>query len=139
MPHHRFWSRVNPQTNTPVNAVWLVVLFAIALNLIGIGSTETIVFIFNITAPALDLSYIAVIFARNFYASQITFVPGPYVLGWMQKPLNYIAIVWVVLITVVLFFPTVRPVTGGNMNYAVVVGASIAAFAWGWWFAGARR
>lgn len=116
-----------------------MVAFAVLLNCIGIGSTETIVSIFNITAPALDLSYIAVIFARNFYASQITFVPGPYVLGWMQKPLNYIAIIWVVFISVVLFFPTIRPVTSGNMNYAVCVGGVIALFAWGWWFAGARK
>jgi hypothetical protein len=57
----------------------------------------------------------------------------------MQKPLNYIATAWVFFISVVLLFPTVRPVTATNFNYAVVVGAAIAAFAWGWWFAGARR
>jgi amino acid transporter len=135
----RFWSKVNPYTNTPVNAVWLIVLFSVALNCIGIGSTETVVAIFNITAPALDLSYIAVIAARNIYASKIEFRPGPYVLGWMQKPLNGIAIVWVLFISVVLLFPTVRPITAANFNYAIVVGGAIALFAWGWWWAGARR
>lgn len=135
----RFWSVVNPLTNTPVNAVWLVVFFAIALNCIGIGSTQTIVAIFNITAPALDLSYVAVILARNIYASQIDFRPGPFRLGWKRKPLNAIATIWVFFISAVLLFPTIRPVTADNMNYAVVVGGAIALFAWGWWWAGARK
>lgn len=95
--------------------------------------------IFNITAPALDLSYATVILARNIYASRIEFRPGPYVLGRMQKPLNLITIVWVFFISVVLLFPTVRPVTATNFNYAVVVAAAIAAFSWGWWWAGARK
>lgn len=95
--------------------------------------------IFNITAPALDLSYAAVILARNIYSSRIEFRPGPYVLGWMQKPINNIAIIWVLFISVVLLFPTVRPVTPGNFNYAVVVGGAIALFSLGWWWAGARK
>ncbi|KAL5354185.1 polyamine transporter tpo5 [Pseudogymnoascus australis] len=139
LPFSTFWSTVNPRTNTPINAVWLVVAFAVVLNCIGIGSTETIIAIFNITAPALDLSYVAVILARNIYSSQIDFRPGPYVLGWMRKPLNGIAVTWVFFISVVLLFPTIRPVTAENMNYASVVGAAIALFAWGWWWAGARN
>lgn len=95
--------------------------------------------IFNITAPALDVSYAIVIFARNFYAAEIVFRPGPYVLGWAQKPLNYVSCTWVAFISVVLLFPTVRPVDAVNMNYAVVVAAAIAVFALGWWYAGARK
>ncbi len=134
-----FWSKVNTLTNTPLNAVWLITLLSCALNTIGIGSTQTIVAIFNITAPALDLSYAAVILARNLYASRIEFRPGPYVLGIWQRPLNAISVTWVVFISVVLLFPTVRPVTATNMNYAAVVGAGIALFSFGWWLAGARR
>jgi hypothetical protein len=130
---------VNMYTNTPVNAVWLVVVFSIVLNMIGIASTQTMVAIFNITAPALDISYATVILARNIYASRIEFRSGPYVLGWMQKPLNAITVVWVFFISVVLLFPTVRPVTAINFNYAVVVAAVIALFSFGWWWAGARK
>lgn len=139
LPFSGFWSQVNTLTNTPINAVWLVVAFSILLNLIGIGSTETMVAIFNITAPALDLSYATVILARNIYATKIEFRPGPYVLGMAQKPLNYITVTWVFFISTVLMFPTVRPVTVVNMNYACVVAASIAIFAFGWWWAGARH
>jgi amino acid transporter len=139
LPFSAFFSRVNHKTRTPLHAVWFIVVFSSLLNLIGIGSTATIVGVFNITAPALDLSYAAVIFARNLYSSQIPFVPGPYRLGPWRKPLNYITIVWVTFISVVLMFPTARPVTPENMNYAIVVAGVIATSALGWWFAGARK
>jgi hypothetical protein len=56
-----------------------------------------------------------------------------------QKPINGIACTWVFFISVVLMFPTLRPVTPENMNYAAVVAAAIAVFALGWWWAGARK
>jgi len=115
LPFSRFWSKVNAYTHTPINAVWLVVFFSSCLNLIGIGSTQTVVAIFNITAPALDISYIAVIIAHLVYEHRVKFVEGPYTLGAWGKPINTIAICWVSFISVVLFFPTARPVTAANM------------------------
>ena len=75
-------------------------------------SVETSTAIFNVTAPALDLSYIAVIGLRRYYGSQITFRPGPFHLGRWSLPLNIIAIIWVLFISSVLFFPNIRPVCG---------------------------
>lgn len=108
-------SRVNKHTNTPVNAVWFVVSFSIALNCIAIGSVETATAIFSITAPALDLSYIAVILAHQLYKSKVDFVEGPFTLGKWGKPVNIVAIVWVLFISTILFFPTQVPVTAANM------------------------
>jgi amino acid transporter len=87
LPFSKLFDRVNVVTKTPINAVWLIVTFSCCMNLIGIGSTATIVAIFNITAPALDMSYATVILARNIYASRIHFRPGPYTLGAWQKVL----------------------------------------------------
>ena len=114
MPN-RFWSAINCYTRTPIHAVWLVVALSILLNCIGLGSTQTVVAIFNITAPALDLSYIAVIFAHRLYAHRVEFVQGPYTLGKWGVWVNGIAIVWVSFISVILLFPTARPVTVANM------------------------
>ena len=139
LPLSPLWSKVNTHTHTPVNAVWLVVAFSAALDCIGIGSTQTVVAIFNVTAPALDLSYIAVIVARLAYASRVRFVDGPYTLGRWGKPVNLVAISWVLFISAVLFFPTVRPVSPSNMNYGIAIAAFIALFAVGWWWAGARN
>ena len=135
----RFWSNVNDLTGTPVNAVWLVVTFCSCLNLIGIGSTQTIVAIFNITAPALDLSYIAVIIAHRVYEHRVPFIEGPYTLGRWSKPVNAMAIGWVVFISVVLFFPPTKPVTATNMNYAIAVAGLIALISLSWWFLSAKK
>jgi amino acid transporter len=136
---HRFWSKVNRYTHTPVNSVWLVVAFCSCLDLIGIGSTLTITAIFNITAPALDISYVAVIVAHRWYEGKVQFHPGPYTMGRWSKPVNAIAVTWVIFISVVLFFPTMKPVKADNMNYAICVAAFIGLFSTVWWFAGARK
>ncbi|KAH8634901.1 amino acid permease 2 [Alternaria alternata] len=113
--------------------------FSGCLDLIGIGSTLTITAIFNITAPALDISYIAVIIAHRWYENTVIFHPGPYTMGRWSKPVNAIAVTWVIFISVVLFFPTVKPVRADNMNYAICVAAFIGLFSTVWWYAGARK
>jgi amino acid transporter len=134
-----FWSKVNSFTQTPVNAVWLVVTFCSCLNLIGIGSPQTIVGIFSITAPALDLSYIAVIIAHRVYEHRVPFISGPYTMGRWSKPVNLVAVVWVLFISVVLFFPPIKPVTAANMNYAICVAAVISIIAMSWWYLSAKK
>ncbi|KAJ5709515.1 hypothetical protein N7493_010849 [Penicillium malachiteum] len=138
LPFSKFLSKVNPKTHTPVNAVWFVVIFSIALNCIAIGSTETATAIFSVTAPALDLSYISVILAHQLYKSKVKFIEGPFTLGKWGTPINYVAVTWVVFISTILFFPTQLPVTKANMNYAICVAAFIALFAMVWWWVDAR-
>ena len=139
LPFSWIWSKVNTVTGTPVNAFWFVAFFCGCLNLIGIGSTETIYAIFNLCAPCLDLSYIAVLFAHLVYSNRVQFIEGPFTLGRLSKPMNILAISWVLFISVVLFFPTSRPVTATNMNYAIAVAAFVGLFSLTWWWAGARK
>ncbi|KAJ6019177.1 hypothetical protein N7499_009664 [Penicillium canescens] len=138
LPFSKFLSKVNPNTHTPVNAVWFVVIFSISLNCIAIGSTQTATAIFNITAPALDLSYVSVILAHQLYKSKVKFIEGPFTLGRWGTPINYVAVIWVLFISTILFFPPQLPVTPANMNYAICVGGFIAAFAMVWWWVAAR-
>lgn len=95
--------------------MWFVVFFSICLDLIAIGSTQTATAIFNITAPALDLSYIGVILAYQIYKHRVKFIAGPFTLGKWGTPINCIAITWVLFISVILFFPPTKPVTAANM------------------------
>ncbi|OJJ51420.1 hypothetical protein ASPZODRAFT_56915 [Penicilliopsis zonata CBS 506.65] len=139
LPFSSFLSKVNQYTHTPVNAVWFVVFFSVCLNCIAIGSTETATAIFNVTAPALDLSYVSVILAHQIYKSKVKFIEGPFTLGAWGTPINMVSIIWVLFISTVLFFPTTVPVTAENMNYAICVAAFIAIFALLWWFISARR
>ncbi|KAI5924947.1 amino acid permease, variant [Camillea tinctor] len=127
--------KMNKHTDTPLYSVWSVVGFCCLLNLIALGSAQTINGIYGVTAPAMDLSYIAVIGARIYYEKELSIEKGPFRLGRWQKPINIIAIVWVMFISVILFFPPTYPVTALNMNYAVAIAGFIAFFAIGWWYA----
>ncbi|KAL2800717.1 amino acid/polyamine transporter I [Aspergillus keveii] len=138
LPFSSTLSKINPHTETPVNAVWFVVLFSILLNCIAIGSTQTATAIFSITAPALDLSYVSVILAHQIYKHQVSFIEGPFTLGRWGPYINWISIIWVVFISTVLFFPPRVPITLENMNYAIFVGLFIAVFALVWWWVDAR-
>ncbi|KAH8891257.1 amino acid permease, variant [Thozetella sp. PMI_491] len=131
--------KMNSHTQTPLYSVWAVVVFCCLMNLIGLGSAQTINGIFGITAPAMDLSYIAVIAARLYYAKSHPVTPGPFRLGRLQKPVNVIAIVWTLFISVILFFPPTYPVTPENMNYAIAIAGAVALLSLSWWYAGARR
>jgi amino acid transporter len=115
LPFSPFLSKVNQYTHTPVNAVWFVVFFSIFLNLIAIGSTETALAIFSVTAPALDISYVSVILAHQIYKDKVKFIEGPFTLGRWGSLINYIAVVWVSFISTILFFPSQLPVTPANM------------------------
>jgi amino acid transporter len=115
LPFSEFLAKVNPYTHTPVNAVWFVVFFSISLNLIAIGSTETALAIFSVTAPALDISYVSVILAHQIYKHKVKFIEGPFTLGRWGTLINYIAVVWVLFISTILFFPSQLPVTPANM------------------------
>jgi amino acid transporter len=108
-------AKVNEYTHTPVNAVWFVVVFSSALNLIAIGSTETATAIFNVTAPALDVSYISVILAHIIYRHRVKFIEGPFTLVRWGIPINIIYDSWVIFISTVLFLPPTKPFTAANM------------------------
>ena len=98
-----------------MNSVWFVVFFSTVLNLIAIGSTETATAIFNVTAPALDISYISVILAHRIYKDRVQFIEGPFTLKQWGPLVNWISIAWVLFISVILFFPPTRPITAANM------------------------
>ncbi|OKL56163.1 hypothetical protein UA08_08457 [Talaromyces atroroseus] len=139
LPLSGVFRQVNGTTHTPLYSVWIVVFFCCCLNLIALGSTETIDGIFDVTSPAMDLSYITVIAARQFFKHESPIAKGPFDLGKWRKPINYIAIVWTIFVSIFLFFPPSYPVTPENMNYAIVIAGFIALLSFTWWYAEARK
>lgn len=116
LPFSDVLRKMNHYTQTPLNSVWVVVLLCCLLNLIGLGSAQTINGIFGITAPPMDLSYAAVIAAQLYYKKEMPISRGPFNLGKWRKPINYIATIWTVFISVSLLFPPISPVTTLNMK-----------------------
>lgn len=58
---------------------------------------------------------------------------------WFAWIANIVSIVYIVLTTVLFFFPEDLPVTGNNMNYCIVVFAIWMFICTAWWFIHGRK
>lgn len=137
LPASKIWYKVNKYTTTPLYAVWINVLCCICLNLIGLGSSTTINAIFNVTAIALDWSYVIPIAGKVLFPR--LFKRGPWHLGWASKFINWYGIIWTTFVSVIFFMPTNMPVTPENMNYAVVIFFGIIFLSQIFWYLGGKR
>jgi len=122
LPFSRVWHTVSPRTRTPVAAVWLAALAALALGL---------PYLINVTAYAVP----TLLRVRKGE----TFERGPWHLGRWSQPVGITAVIWVCVITVLFMLPQVSPVTWETFNYAPVAVLVVLGFAAGWWFASARH
>lgn len=131
IPLSRIWVVVNKKTGTPLYAVWFSVFWCIAINLIGLGSYAAISGVFNVTAIALDWSYVIPIFCKMVFGR---FEPGPWNLGKFSWAVNFWACTWTLFVSIIFILPTLYPVTALNMNYAIAfLGAIFIAAAIFWY------
>ncbi|EIW52380.1 amino acid transporter [Trametes versicolor FP-101664 SS1] len=137
LPGSRWWKRVNAYTQTPVNAVWLVIALSALCGLLGFSATA-----FNSLAGAsvvgLYTSYATPIFLR-ITSGRDKLVPGPFSLGRWYMPIGAVSVVWVSFIVVLLCFPPSQRVNAAEMNYASVIVLAVFVFAGGSWVLSARK
>lgn len=131
LPDAGYFGRNSKRTQTPLRAIWLTTFVSILPGLLDLASPIAANAIFSLTAMALDLSYVIPIFCRRIFQDHpdVMFKPGPFYMGkgWLGITCNIICICWTLFICVIFSLPTVRPVTGDNMNYASVSPTSISA------------
>jgi len=137
LPGSRYWKKINHQTQTPVNAVWLVMVCAGIFGLLGF-STTALSSLAGASVIGLYTSYAAPIFLR-ITSGRDKFVPGPFTLGRWYFPLGIIAVAWVSFIVILLMFPSSSAARAPNMNYAVLIIGAVFVFAGSWWLISARK
>lgn len=136
LPMSSVWIKINPMTGTPLYAVWFSVFWCIAINLIALGNYAAIEGVFNITAIALDWSYMFPVICKMLFNQ---FEPGPWHMGKFSTAVNAWAVIWTVFVSIIFFFPTARPVSGENMNYAIVFMAFILLCSTAYWYIRGRK
>jgi amino acid permease (GABA permease) len=142
VPGHRLWHRLHPDTRTPVNAVWLccVVAFILGIpSLYQVGGYSVAFFaIVSVGTVAIYIAYVIPVFLR--LRAGRSFKPGPWSLGKWSKPIGWIAVCWVVVITILFFAPSFYPwSTAADFNWAGPVLIVVMAIVFIWYAVSARK
>ncbi|GAA3301256.1 amino acid permease [Streptomyces cinereospinus] len=137
LPFSRVWRTVGPRTRTPVAAVWLAVLGALALGLPYLINVTAYAAVTSIAVIGLYIAYVIPTLLRLRRGE--AFERGPWHLGRWSRPVGVVAVGWVGVITVLFMLPQVSPVTWETFNYAPVAVLVVLGSATAWWLASARH
>ncbi|ODV85146.1 hypothetical protein CANARDRAFT_28445 [[Candida] arabinofermentans NRRL YB-2248] len=121
-PFSKYWSYVNPITDTPVNAVWANWFIGQLLLLLMFGGETPIDAIFSVGAIGSFVSFTFPVLLRITYAKS-TFKPGPWNLGKFSLICGWCSTAFVAVMIPVLNFPQYKGAdnTPDMMNWTVVV------------------
>ncbi|KAK4635121.1 hypothetical protein CLAFUR4_02155 [Fulvia fulva] len=140
LPFHAFLSKVRPNSGVPANSVYVTLAFTCCMALIVIGSTTAFNIILSVSATGLFTSYLTVI--CTVLAKRIRGEPFPaskFSLGKFGWVANVVAVGFLVIAYVFLFFPaTPRPDAKG-MNWAFLVYGVAVLFAGGYYWVHGRH
>ncbi|WP_327233177.1 amino acid permease [Streptomyces sp. NBC_01317] len=117
LPGSGLWRRLS-RSQTPHLAVWLVVAAACLITLPSLYSPTAFTAVSAINIIGMTPAYAIPIFLRLRHGNR--FRKGPWHLGRWSKPVGWIAVVWVVFVTVLFCLPQRNPVTVETFNYAPV-------------------
>ena len=110
LPGSKLWSKINKKTRTPTNSIWLGVVLSAVVGLISLvqkGGYEVAFFaLTGIAVIGLYISYIIPVFLK---LRNPEFKQGEWNLGKWSKPIGWVSVVWVVIITVLFFSPAFWP------------------------------
>jgi amino acid transporter len=145
VPGHRLWSKLNHQ-HVPGNAIVLIAFLAFLLA-VPAWSGQTAFAYVAVTSVAtigLYVAYIIPVYLR--FRAGDSFETGPWNLGRWSKPINIVAMLWVLFICILFILPTTDtaiPWKNGfdykTANYAPLVFLVVIALVTIWWLTSARK
>ncbi|KAE8311552.1 amino acid permease [Aspergillus transmontanensis] len=131
----KWFSYIDRRHNVPIRAVWLPVFIVMVLACLNIASTAAFGAFIALSSIGLFVSYFIAISCMVHNRFRKDPVPmGNWNMGRWGLPVNIFALVYTAYVTVWLTFPSYRPVTGQNMNYALPIFAASTLFAFVYWF-----
>ncbi|KAK1423101.1 hypothetical protein QVD17_18396 [Tagetes erecta] len=136
MPLSSLWHKVNHQ-EVPIHAVWLSAFIAFCMALTSLGSIVAFQAMTSIAVIGLYIAYALPIFFRITLARN-SFVPGPFTLGPFSLVIGWIAVLWVVTISVLFSLPVAYPITDQTLNYTPVAVGGVFIIVVLYWILNAR-
>jgi amino acid transporter len=135
VPGHNLWHSLN-RGRTPRNAIILAAVAAFVLAIPTVFNYTSYLAITSIAVIGLYIAYAIPIFLRQFAPD---FKTGPWHLGAWSRPIGWIAVIWVAIISVLFMLPAVTPITRDNFNYAPVAVLGVLVLVTIWWLVSARH
>jgi amino acid transporter len=135
MPGSSIWHRLN-RRRIPGNAVWLAGGAAFVLGIPVLWNSVVFLAIVSISVVAIYIAYVLPTFTRLLSPN---FTPGPWNLGRFSKPIGWIAVLWVVFITILFVLPQATPITRDSFNYAGIVVFGAIFLLTIWWLVSVRK
>ncbi len=137
LPGSRIWHHINPKTRTPTNAIWLAAGGALILGLPYLWNSAAYYAVTSIATIGLYVAYVAPTLLRLRLGRN--FKPGPWQLGRWSRPIGFIAVGWVCIISILFMLPTTSPVNWDDFNYTCIAVVAVIGFAGIWWLVSARN
>ncbi|XP_014511067.1 amino-acid permease BAT1 [Vigna radiata var. radiata] len=137
MPLSSLWHQVNKQ-EVPIYAVWLSVSVSFCMALTSLGSIVAFQAMVSIATIGLYIAYAFPIFFRVTLARK-HFVPGPFNLGRYGVIVGWVAVLWVLTISILFSLPVSYPITAEKLNYTPVAVACLLIFVVSYWIISGRR
>ncbi|KNG90907.1 putative choline transport protein [Aspergillus nomiae NRRL 13137] len=139
LPCSRFLAKIHPVLDVPLNAHAVSCTIVALLGLLYLGSSTAFNSMVSACIVLLYSSYVVPVIAL-LYKGRRNITHGPFWLGKLGCFCNWVVLAWTAFCLVVYSFPSVYPVTPGNMNYVCVVYAVVGAIiAVDWVTRGKRR
>jgi amino acid transporter len=138
VPGSQFWHKVNPRTRTPTNSIWFAAVGAFILGLPYIWNPTAYAAVTSIAVIGLYIAYGIPILLRLLAGSK--FQRGPWHLGQWSSIVGWIAVVWIVFITILFVLPQAAPGnTLATFNFAPIAVLAVLIYAGGYWFLSAKN
>jgi amino acid transporter len=135
VPGSSLWHSLN-RRRIPANAVWLAGGAAFVLGVPVLWNSVVFYAVVSISVIAIYIAYVLPTFTRLLSKD---FTPGPWSLGRWSKPIGWIAVLWVVFISVLFVLPQATPITRDTFNYAGVVVFGSIFLLTVWWLVSVRK
>jgi amino acid permease (GABA permease) len=138
VPGSQFWHKINARTRTPTNSIWFAAVGAFILGLPYLWNPVAYTAVTSIAVIGLYIAYGIPILLRRLAGAR--FQRGPWHLGSWSPLVGWIAVIWIVFITILFVLPQAAP---GNtlqtFNYAPVAVGAVLIYSGGYWFLSARN
>lgn len=134
-----YFSKVSDRWNVPIPALLFSMVIQCIIVILYLSSDVVFNTILSICTIGHELAYLIPITLMLLGGRGRMPAKRPWNLGKLGVVINAISVIWLLFISITMFFPTVSPVDAGNMNYTVVIMFIVIAYSVICWFIQGRK